>query len=298
MKISLGPILYYWSRKDIYDFYQSIADTAVDIVYLGETVCSKRRSLKKQDWLALASELTQAGKQVVLSTLTLIEAESELNSLKAICQQSDFLVEANDMAAIQLRCERDAPFVTGPFINIYNTGTLAFLHKLNLRRWVIPVEMSRDTLSLILQQSQDFGISESLETEVFSYGLLPLAYSARCFTARAHGQAKDQCQYVCQNYPQGMPFSTQESEHIFTLNGIQTQSGYCYNLLNEIPTMLAMGVNVVRLSPQYEGMHEIIQAFSDAIETRPGHHMTEACCNGYWYSDPGKDQRPDQTLAH
>ena len=45
-KISLGPLLYYWSRDDVFSFYEAIADTAIDIVYLGETVCSKRRLMR------------------------------------------------------------------------------------------------------------------------------------------------------------------------------------------------------------------------------------------------------------
>ena len=66
--LALGPVLYYWSRDDLLAFYESIADTPVDIVYLGETVCAKRRSLRLDDWLALAHDFADAGKQVVLSS--------------------------------------------------------------------------------------------------------------------------------------------------------------------------------------------------------------------------------------
>jgi hypothetical protein len=41
MKISLGPIHYYWSKEDIEQFYRSAEQWPVDIVYLGETVCAK-----------------------------------------------------------------------------------------------------------------------------------------------------------------------------------------------------------------------------------------------------------------
>ncbi|MEA3243959.1 MAG: U32 family peptidase, partial [Pseudomonadota bacterium] len=57
LRISLGPVLYYWSRDDLIDFYARIADTEVDIVYLGETVCSKRRTLCSEDWMQLAEQL-------------------------------------------------------------------------------------------------------------------------------------------------------------------------------------------------------------------------------------------------
>ena len=40
----------------------------------GETVCSKRRELKVDDWIALARQVAGSGKQAVLSTLALISA--------------------------------------------------------------------------------------------------------------------------------------------------------------------------------------------------------------------------------
>ena len=67
-KLSLGPIQYYWDRDTVFDFYKQIAETPVDIVYLGETVCSKRRLMRDEDWLEIAAQLKQAGKEVVLSS--------------------------------------------------------------------------------------------------------------------------------------------------------------------------------------------------------------------------------------
>ena len=49
MKLSLGPILYYWERERVLDFYAQAAGWPVDIVYLGEAVCSKRRALRPDD---------------------------------------------------------------------------------------------------------------------------------------------------------------------------------------------------------------------------------------------------------
>ena len=68
MKISLGPIYYYWPKYKVYKFYEKIAKSNVDIVYLGEVICSKRHELKLEDWFTIADQLTQAGKEVVLST--------------------------------------------------------------------------------------------------------------------------------------------------------------------------------------------------------------------------------------
>ena len=89
IQLSLGPLLYFWPRESVLDFYAQVAESPVDIVYLGETVCSKRRQLRQQDWLDIAAHLRAADKQVVLSTLTLIEAESEFNVLNSLCQQRD-----------------------------------------------------------------------------------------------------------------------------------------------------------------------------------------------------------------
>ena len=94
LRISLGPVLYYWSRDDLFDFYARMADTDVDIIYLGETVCSKRRTLRCEDWIQLAEQLTAAGKEVVLSTLTLIEAGSESSAMQRLCENGRFTVEA------------------------------------------------------------------------------------------------------------------------------------------------------------------------------------------------------------
>ena len=113
MRVSLAPVPYFWSQDAYFGFYRQVAESPVDIVYLGETVCSKRRTMGLQDWLQVAELLSKSGKQVVLSTLTLLEAESELKYLTNIASQKDYLIEANDMAAVQFAAENGNAFVTG-----------------------------------------------------------------------------------------------------------------------------------------------------------------------------------------
>lgn len=292
IKISLGPVLYYWSKDRLLDFYDDVMQSPVDIVYLGETVCSKRRLMRLDDWLQLALRLQQAGKEVVLSTLALIEAGSELNYTRRLCEQQDFMVEANDMGAVQM-LSGNGPFVSGHSVNIYNHHTLDLLAELGLKRWVMPVELSRDTLQDILAQK-----TCAVETEIFAFGKLPLAYSARCYTARAHKLPKDDCEFRCLDYDDGMLLSTREDKSFLTLNGIQTQSASIFNIIGDLDTVQTMGVNIIRISPQSQHTTSIIQAFADTIsgscsvETAQKHinnRVHTDSCDGYWYGKPGMD---------
>ncbi len=287
MKLTLGPVLYYWPRTDLEAFYQRALDWPLDCIYLGETVCSKRRALRPAEWIELGRQLAASGRQVVLSTLTLLEAESELSTLARLCDNGELLVEANDIAAVELLRERGMMFVGGPALNVYNVATLRRLHAAGLRRWVPPVEYDRDSLSRVLGECADTGLAGCIETEVFGYGRLPLAWSARCFTARAHNLPKDNCQFVCLDHPQGLPLSTQDGEHFLTLNGIQTQSATPCNLLSAWQDMAAMGVDFLRISPLTTATGSLIKQFRAVLDGRQASPALEQECNGYWFGQPG-----------
>ena len=70
-------------------------------------------------------------------------------------------------------------------------------------RWCMPVELSRDWLANLLTQCEELGIRNQFEVEVLSYGHLPLAYSARCFTARSEDRPKDECETCCMSTQPG-----------------------------------------------------------------------------------------------
>ena len=128
MKLSLGPVLFYWSREQYLNFYAEMAEQPLEAIYLGETVCSKRRALGLDDWLGLARELRQSTRaELLLSGLALIEAASELSGLKRLCDNGELRVEANDMAAVHFLHEAGVPFVAGPALNLYNGRALAEL---------------------------------------------------------------------------------------------------------------------------------------------------------------------------
>ena len=56
---------------------------------------------------------------------------------------------------------------------------------------------------LVADTQLELGIRNQFEVEVLSYGHLPLAYSARCFTARSEDRPKDECETCCIKYPTG-----------------------------------------------------------------------------------------------
>lgn len=292
MKISLGPILYYWQREELFDFYTQAASWPVDIVYLGETVCSRRHTFRTDDWLDVAQTLTQKGKEVVLSTQALIESESDLKTLRRLADNGNFSIEANDMGAVRAAMGRK--FVVGPHLNTYNTHTLEIMSECGATRWVMPVEMSREQLVDILARKPD-----GMETEIFAYGRLPLAFSARCFTARRHNLPKDDCQFRCLDHPYGLTLNTREGQPFLALNGTQTQSSSVYNLVAELQSMTELGVDVVRISPQPLHTGQIVAQFRSCLDgvvagseaaTAMSGLMPDAACNGYWYGKPGIEQ--------
>ncbi|MDM9617000.1 U32 family peptidase [Kosakonia cowanii] len=287
MKYSLGPVLYYWSKETLEDFYQQAANSCADVVYLGEAVCSKRRATKVGDWLAMAKALADSGKQVVISTLALVQASSELNELKRYVDNGEFLLEASDLGVVNLCAERKLPFVAGHALNCYNAVTLRLLLKQGMVRWCMPVELSRDWLVNLLDQCDTLGIRQQFEVEVLSYGHLPLAYSARCFTARSENRAKDECETCCIKYPTGRSMRSQEDQQVFVLNGIQTMSGYVYNLGNELTSMQGL-VDVVRLSPMGSETFTMLEAFkANETGSAPLPLASNSDCNGYWRRLPG-----------
>jgi collagenase-like PrtC family protease len=297
MRLSLGPIQYFWERQRVLDFYQHAADSAVETIYLGEVICSKRRLIKPEDWFALGQELQQAGKEVVLSSLTLLEAASEVASLRKLCANDTFMVEANDISAVQLLAKAGKSFVTGPSFNVYNGRSLQLLANKGLKRWVLPVELGLETLQ-DLQTQRPAGV----ETEVFALGRLPLAYSARCYTARSLNLPKDDCQFRCIDYPDGRLLKTREEQDFLVLNGIQTQSALTHQVLDQIPALKDLGVDILRISPQFNDTIKIIDIFHKALFTddlkKLHDNLMELLpvgpCNGYLVEQAGMDHGPQQ----
>lgn len=291
MKISIGPIPYFWPRERVEDFYGALIGAPVDCVHVGEVVCSKRRELSAADWLGLARELARFVPQVVVSTLALIEAKSELSVIKRLVDNGEFLVEANDLATVQMAVERKLPFITGPTVNIYNGRTLALLARQGLQRWVPPVEMSAHAVLETLAEFKDMDEPIEVETEVFAYGRLPLAHSARCFTARYHERSKDACGFVCLKHELGLRVSTREGEPFLRLNGIQVQSD-AIHCVSDVEHLQQYGADRVRLSPAGDGFFDAVHAFAEWCAGRSAVLPHDELVNGYWYAEPGMVSGP------
>lgn len=304
MKLSLGPLQYHWPRGTVFDFYEAVAATAVDVVYLGEVTCSRRHELRLSDWLDVAQLLREAGKTVVLSTLVLLESGSDVVAMQKIAANENFLIEANDMGAVGALAGRRS-FVAGPHLNLYNAPSLRWMAEQGATRWVVPLEMKRDDLAL-LQRERPAG----LETEVFVHGRLPLAFSARCFTARHRNLPKDDCLFSCIDHPDGLMLQTREQADFLVINGIQTQSARVHSLIDAWDELRALGVDLARISPQARHTAEVIGLY-DAVRRGalapaaargallsllPGSGDGQPDCNGYWHGRPGLE-RVDATHA-
>ena len=152
--------------------------------------------------------------------------------------------------------------------------------------------MTRASLAAILAEKPG-----GVATEVFAYGRLPLAFSARCFTARHYDLPKDDCRFCCLDHPGGLELSTRDREPFLVLNGIQTQSYRVLNLVDALPDMRALGVDAVRLSPQPEQLDAAIGAFRAALDGAASAAVAAMLettlpappCNGYWHGRPGLD---------
>ena len=260
-ELTIGPILFHWPAKTMRDFYYRIADEpAVDTIYLGEVVCSKRFPLFEPYLDEVTERLHDAGKKVVYSTLAEVIVKHDRQQVKNFCARDDALVEANDGSALLYLCGR--PFRTGPFLNVYNEDSLTFLAGKGVTHVTLPPELPAESIGIMAGCARELGIT----LEVMVYGRIPLALSARCYHARAHQTKKDNCQFICGEDPDGMVLKTQDGKPFLAINGIQTLSYNCLNLVYELKALQDMGVSAFRLSPHSYDMSEIIQLFRTVLD--------------------------------
>lgn len=279
-RLTLGPVLFNWPAEDWRDFYFRIADEApVDTVYVGEVVCSKRQPFFAPVIPDVIDRLERAGKRVILSALAVVMSPREVESMRDLCAgDSGHMVEANDISQIRHLKGRD--FAVGPLVNVYNEGTARYLAGLGAANICLPPELPATSIRDIAKNTAGCGLS----FEVQVYGRLPLAVSARCYHARAHGLSRDNCRFVCEKDPDGMVLDTLEDQPFLAVNGIQTMSYTCCNLVDELDVLAGYGVHNYRLSPQSGNMVQVAEIFRDVID---GQTTTDKAITDLKIATPG-----------
>jgi len=274
-EITLGPLLFNWQPDRWRDFYFRIADEApVATVYLGEVICSKRAPLLAEHHDAVAQRLRSAGKTVVFSTLAEVTQAVDRRLVESVAAAPGCLVEANDASALPHLQGR--PHHIGPFMNVYNERSVAFLARAGAVNFCLPVEMSAATVDALCRETRGLDVT----FEVLAFGRMPLALSARCYHARAHGRTKDSCLFVCDNDGDGLELRTLDAQPFLTVNGIQTLSHDFINLVGRLGALRAMGVSRFRLSPHGCDMVRVATVFRAVLDGALPAEEAAAALNG------------------
>lgn len=299
-RLVLGPVPFLWEAPEWRDFYFKIADEAdVDCVVLGEVVCSKRQHFHDSMLDEVAVRLQAGGKAVRLASLALVTNEREVRATRTLCAREGIEIEAEDLSAHHLLMGR--PHAIGPLVNVYNGATARVLAAGGAQRICLPPELPLASVAAIVRDASDVAF------EVFAFGRVPLAISARCAHARVKGKTKDTCQFVCREDPDGLPVDTLDGQHFLALNGVQTMSYTCQSLLADVPALLEAGVLGLRLSPQHCDMVGVVETFRGVVAGRldPGEGQVALAAfyegasfsNGFLHGEAGHRLMPGATLA-
>lgn len=290
--LTLGPILFHWPAEQKLDFYARIADEApVDTVYLGEVICSKRSPFFDQHLEDVAGRLERGGKRVIFSSLSEVVLKRERKAITEFCDLSGFEIEINNTSA--LYSVNGRPHRIGPMMNVYNEETMAYFARGGAGHFCLPVELPGASAELLAAKAAE--LKAGCEIQVF--GRAQLAVSARCYHARAHSRTKDNCQFVCEDDPDGMPLKTLDGKPFLAVNGIQTLSQTYLNYLSDLPQLQAAGISHYRLSPHTMDMVRVAEAFRNVLDGAMDPEEAElqlnagagavTYSNGFWHGKPG-----------
>ena len=294
--LNLGPNLYNWPAEIWRDFYLQLADESpIDKVFLGEVICSKRAPLFEPYYEEIVSRLTKAGKQIIYSTLAEITSNIDRRLLTKQLSDKNIIIEANDVAA--LLSLNGAPHTIGSYMNVYNEDSLEFFAQNGATNICLPPEMPKSGIKQLNKTAKKLNV----ELEVQIFGRIGLALSARCYHARAHELTKDSCKFICDEDLDGMDLTTLEGQDFLTINGIQTQSYTCLNLVNEINQLQEIGINNFRISPQSKGTIKAAVIFRDLLDRKidvdeasaklEEEKINAPFSNGFFYGVAGNEWR-------
>ncbi|ATX67751.1 ubiquinone anaerobic biosynthesis protein UbiV [Roseinatronobacter bogoriensis] len=259
MDLTVAPNPFFWNAEAVRCFYAGLADAPVARVVLGELVCSKRLPFWQDEIPQAIAALQAGGKEVALTSLALITLKRE-RKLTADLLGMGLPVEVNDLSALH-HIPEDVPFWVGPLVNVYNEGTLRWLARRGATRICLPPELPMASIAVLAQVAQ----AEGVALEVWGHGRLPLAISGRCYHARLHERAKDSCQFVCDQDPDGRDVDTLEGQSFLAVNGVQTLSQAYACMADHAARLQQMGISALRLQPQSMGFDAICADYAQLL---------------------------------
>ncbi|WP_050605453.1 U32 family peptidase [Ruegeria sp. 6PALISEP08] len=260
MELTVGPNQFFWSAERWESFYSDLTQSTVDRVVIGELVCSKRLPFYQDRIPEAVSRLLDAGKEVTLTTLALVTLKRELK-LTAELADMGVMVEINDLTALAY-IPNGCAFSVGPLVNVYNESTVNWLASRGARRICLPPELPVESVKVLAQAAKDKGVA----IEVWGHGRLPLAISGRCYHARLNGRSKDNCQFACEDDPDGLDVVTSDGVPIMAMNGVQTLSDSYACTDHQIDLLRDAGVSALRLSPQADGFLELCDLYRRRVD--------------------------------
>ncbi|OIP83220.1 MAG: U32 family peptidase [Rhodobacterales bacterium CG2_30_65_12] len=248
MELTVGPNQFFWPADRWAAFYTDLETAPVNRVVLGELVCSKRLPFFQDRIPEAVAGLAAAGKAVSLTSLALITLPRERKATASLLRAGAELgadVEINDLTALAYLPEGQR-FAVGPLVNVYNESTLGWLAERGAARVCLPPELPLASVATLARAGEGLGVA----IEVWGHGRVPLAISGRCYHARLHKRTKDNCQFACEDDPDGLTVRTLDDEPFLAMNGVQTLSSGYASAVYQVEALRDVGVAALRLSPQ------------------------------------------------
>ncbi len=273
MDLTVGPNQFFWSADCWAALYDDLARAPVNRVVLGEVVCSKRLPFFQDRIPEAIATLLDAGKEVALTSLALVTLKRERKQTAELAEMG-VEVEVNDLTALA-HLPQGAAFSVGPLVNVYNEGTLAWLVSRGATRVCLPPELPLASVATLAKAGADLGVV----IEVWGHGRLPLAISGRCYHARLHNRPKDNCQFACEDDPDGLDVCTLEGQPFLAMNGVQILSDSYACAAYQIDALRDAGVRALRLSPQSSGFGTICGLYRQLLDGQQSPvEITKAIC--------------------
>jgi collagenase-like PrtC family protease len=294
MKISIGPAPFNWGKNRLMEFYcDEIADTGIEAVYIGNTICHKRNVLNREDFQTIIAALHQKGIKAYYSTLALCTTAEEFDYVKDIYSLFDGL-EVNMLGFLNLLKQKrfkdlNKDIILGPYLNLYNWKSAACLKKFNPEKLVAPFELPLESIKSITEKSM-------IPMEITVWGNLSTALSWRCYTARAVNRTRKNCGMICLEYPEGMLLKSIEGEELFKIDGLQVLSSKTHCLVEYLRQLEENRISTIRIYPQMQQTVAVVNIFRQVLENRLdaksallqlASYAPSGFCNGWLWGKAG-----------